>query len=75
MKEQHTAAWVEATKVKAVRAVANKAKGKGKIAAVADAPVASPKQSRQPRKILVSKSQIVVDDVELTVLGVAVSPS
>ena len=45
VKEQRTAAWVEAAKVKAAQAVANKAKGKGKTAAVADAPVASSKQS------------------------------
>jgi len=75
VKEQRTAARVEAAKVKAARTVANKAKGKGKTAAVADAPVVSPKQSRQPRKILVSKSQIVVGDVELTVPGVVASPS
>jgi len=75
VKEQHTAVRVEAAKVKAARAVANKAKGKGKTAAVADAPVTSPKQSRQPRKILVSKSQIVVGDVGLTVPGVVASPS
>jgi len=47
VKEQRTAARVEAAKVKAAQALANKAKGKGKMAAVADAPVASPKQSRQ----------------------------
>ena len=51
VKEQCTAARVEAPKVKAARAVANKAKGKGKTAAEADVPVVSPKQSRQPRKI------------------------
>jgi len=75
VKEQRTTARVEAAKVKAARAVANKVKGNGKTAAVADAPVASPKQSRQPRKFLVSKSQIVVGDVELTIPGVVASPS
>jgi len=72
-KEQRAAAQIEAARVKAAHTVATKAKGKEKVVAAADAPVTPPKQPRRPRKILVSKSQSLVGDVELTSAGVMAS--
>jgi len=72
-KEQRVAARIEAARVKAAHTVATMAKGKGKAVAAADAPVTLPKQPRRPRKILVSKSQSLVGDTELTAAGVMAS--
>jgi len=72
-KEQQAVARIEAVRVKAANTVATKAKGKGKVVAVAHAPIRSPKQPQQPRKILVSKSQSLVGDMELTAVGVTAS--
>jgi len=72
-KKQRAAARVEAARIKVARAVATKVKRKGKAVTAADAPVASSKQPQRPRKILVSKSQSAVGDVELTASGVAAS--
>jgi hypothetical protein len=54
VKERRAAVRAEAAKRKAARAAPTKAKGKGKVVSVADALVAPPKKSRQPRKVLVS---------------------
>jgi len=72
-KEQCAAVRIEAVRVKVAHTVATKAKGKRKAVAAAHAPVRLPKQPRRPRKILVSKSQSLVGDAELTAVGVPAS--
>jgi len=73
VKEQWVTAWIEAVGVKAAHTVATMAKGKKKAGAAADVPVMPSKQPRRSRKILVSKSQSLVGDTELTAAGVTAS--
>jgi len=54
VKERRAAVRAEAAKGKAARAAATKGKGKGIVVSVADALVAPPMKSHQPRKVLVS---------------------